>query len=313
MSMSKPLDKKISRRTALKMAGGALAATSFPLTVKAASGKKGSELISGMFQKNFKKMSDSEKEACVERLKRKYKRDYGKDFDISTKGAMDDVKFVYMLDIGRCIGCRKCVYGCVDENNQSRATDDSTQIHYVRVVKMEKGKPLDLEKADHYYDDKEVPDDDAIYMPIQCQQCENPPCTKACPAQATWKEKDGIVAIDYDWCIGCRFCMAACPYHARRFNWSKPSIPEDKLNTKTHYLGNRPREKGVVEKCHFCMQRSREGEYPACHEACPTGVRKFGNILDPNSEVSQIFKRYSVFRLKEELGTEPNFFYYSSK
>ena len=120
-----------------------------------------------------------------------------------------------------------------------------------------------------------------FYMPVQCKQCDNPPCVKVCPVEATWQEPDGIVVVDYDWCIGCRYCEAACPYHARRFNWTKPQIPAEELNPNMHYLGNRPRPKGVMEKCTFCLHRTREGRLPACLEACPTGARVFGNLLDP--------------------------------
>ena len=148
-------------------------------------------------------------------------------------------------------------------------------------------------------------------MPVQCQQCKNPPCTKVCPVHATWQEADGITVVDYDWCIGCRYCEAACPYWARRFNFTKPSIPKDRLNPEMSYLGKRPRRQGVMEKCHFCIQRARAGRYPACLEVCPAGARKFGNILDPNSEVSYILKSKRVFiQLKEEMGTSPRFFYY---
>jgi Fe-S-cluster-containing dehydrogenase component len=87
--------------------------------------------------------------------------------------------------------------------------------------------------------------------------------------------------IDYDWCIGCRYCMAACPYGARHFNWGEPTVRADEINPDMHLLGNRPRRKGVVEKCSFCIQRVRKGRYPACLEACPVGARKFGNMLDP--------------------------------
>ena len=155
-----------------------------------------------------------------------------------------------------------------------------------------------------------VPEKGFFYMPVQCQQCKNPPCVKVCPVDATWQEADGITVIDYDWCIGCRYCEAACPYFARRFNFAKPSIPKDRINPNMAYLGNRPRQKGVMEKCHFCIQRTRAGKYPACLEVCPTGARKFGNILDPNSEVSYILKNKRVFVLKEEIGTLPRFFYY---
>jgi molybdopterin-containing oxidoreductase family iron-sulfur binding subunit len=104
--------------------------------------------------------------------------------------------------------------------------------------------------------------------------------------------------------------MAACPYGARHFNWGDPSIPEGELNTDTHYLGNRPRPKGVVEKCTFCIQRTREGRYPACVEVCPVGARKFGNLLDPESEIRYILENKRILVLKEELNTMPKFFYF---
>jgi molybdopterin-containing oxidoreductase family iron-sulfur binding subunit len=87
---------------------------------------------------------------------------------------------------------------------------------------------------------------------------------------ATWKERDGIVVVDYNWCIGCRFCVVACPYFARRFNWTEPSVAPDRINPDQGYLSNRPRHKGVVEKCTFCLHRTRRGRLPACLEACPT-------------------------------------------
>jgi molybdopterin-containing oxidoreductase family iron-sulfur binding subunit len=142
-------------------------------------------------------------------------------------------------------------------------------------------------------------------------QCDNPPCVKACPVQATWKEPDGITVIDYDWCIGCRYCQAACPYWARHFNWNQPKLPKEEVNPDTHYLGNRPRPKGVMEKCTFCIQRTRKGRLPACLEACPTGARVFGNLLDPNSDIRYVLENKVVFRLKEDLGTEPKFWYYT--
>jgi Fe-S-cluster-containing dehydrogenase component len=149
-----------------------------------------------------------------------------------------------------------------------------------------------------------------FYVPMACQQCENPPCVKSCPVGATWREEDGIVAIDYDWCIGCRCCVASCPYGARRFNWAEPGLPAGEMNPDTHYLGNRPRMKGVVEKCTFCIQRVRAGRYPACVEVCPVGARKFGNLLDPASEVRYVLEHKRVVVLKNELNTRPRFFYF---
>jgi Fe-S-cluster-containing dehydrogenase component len=167
-----------------------------------------------------------------------------------------------------------------------------------------------MEKGNQHYHSATVPKKDKYYMPVQCHQCANPPCVKVCPVEATWTEPDGITVVDYDWCIGCRYCEAACPYWARRFNFTTPEIPKEDINPKMSYLSNRPRPKGVMEKCTFCLHRTREGKMPACLEVCPTGSRKFGNIIDPDSEVSQILKRNRVFVLKEEAGTMPRFFYY---
>ncbi|MCM2250080.1 MAG: 4Fe-4S dicluster domain-containing protein, partial [Geothrix sp.] len=118
------------------------------------------------------------------------------------------------------------------------------------------------------------------------------------------------VVVDYNWCIGCRYCMAACPYGARHFNWGEPSLPAGEVNPDTHYFGNRPRPKGVVEKCTFCIQRTRKGLYPACVEICPTGSRKFGNLLDKDSEIRYVLENKRVFKFKEDLNTQPNFFYF---
>jgi len=242
----------------------------------------------------------------IAEMEREYKEKRGMDLHISDAGPMPGVHFAYALDLSRCIGCRRCVYACVEENNQSR----DPQIHWIRVLSMDKEKGVDLVGADPYYQPDLVPEEGKFYMPVACQHCENSPCTKVCPTGATWAEKDGIVVIDYDWCIGCRCCMAACPYGARHFNWAEPAIPPDELNPNTHYLGNRPRMKGVVEKCTFCIQRVRQGRYPACVEVCPVGARKFGNILDPASEIRYIIEHKRVLVLKAELHTVPRFFYF---
>ena len=245
--------------------------------------------------------------AAIKEMEAKYSASHGKKVTVSDAGPIPGVEFAYALDISRCIGCRRCVYACVAENNQSR----DPQIQWIRVMSMEKDKGVDFSHANAYYNPADVPEEGHFYVPVGCQHCENPPCTKVCPTGATWVERDGIVVIDYDWCIGCRYCEAACPYWARRFNFTKPSIPKERLNPEMSYLGNRPRRQGVMEKCHFCIQRTRAGRYPACLEVCPAGARKFGNILDPNSEVSYILKNKRVFiQLKEEMGTSPRFFYY---
>ena len=263
-------------------------------------------------QKYYKELTPADMAKVLKRIENEVEKQYGIRPHVRDLKPMDGVEFVYALNLTRCIGCRKCVHACMAENNQSR----DPEIEYIRVLKMPNGT-FDMEKGDHNYAAEATPAPDSVpepgffYLPVQCHQCKNPPCVKVCPVHATWQEKDGITVIDYDWCIGCRYCEAACPYWARRFNFTKPTIPKDKLNPEMAYLGNRPRRQGVMEKCHFCIQRTRAGRYPACLEVCPTGARKFGNILDPNSEVSYILRSKRVFiQLKEELGTVPRFFYY---
>ncbi|NOY36195.1 MAG: 4Fe-4S dicluster domain-containing protein [Chlorobi bacterium] len=262
--------------------------------------------IDEFLTKNFRVLSKKEKEDLIHKLKISYRKKYGKEFQISDKPATGGELFGYALDLSRCIGCRRCVYACVEENNQSR----DPQVQWIQVLQMEKVRGIDFAHANVYYNPEKVPEEGHFYIPIACQQCENPPCVKVCPVKATWKAPDGIVVIDYNWCIGCRYCMAACPYGARHFNWAEPGIPEEKLNTDTHYLGNRPRIKGVVEKCTFCIQRVRENLYPVCVEICPVGARKFGNLLDEESEVRYIIENKRVLVLKEELNTQPKFFYF---
>jgi len=296
-------EKKVSRRSILKGAAAGAAALSLPL------GTADASVWDAFFQKHFRELNKREVEEVIVRLEKEYREKYSKDIKISADKALAGTKFGYGLDLSRCIGCRRCVYACVDENNQSR----EPQIHWISVLSFRKGeKWMDLENSDKYYSPEKVPEPGHFYMPVQCQQCENPPCVRACPTKATWKDDAGVVVIDYNWCIGCRYCMAACPYGARRFNWAEPGIPAEELNLNTHYLGNRPRYKGVVEKCTFCVQRTRKnpGRYPACVEICPVGARKFGNLLDPNSEIRYCIDNKRVFRLKEDLNTNPKFFYF---
>ncbi len=234
--------------------------------------------------------------------------------EVHSTPAREGVLFGYGLDLSRCNGNRMCVAACVEENNQSRPAGDASPhhnpIHWITVLAMHKEKGIAFDDATAYYNPAKVPEPGQFYVPVQCQHCENPPCVKVCPVGATWTERDGIVVIDYDWCIGCRCCMSACPYGARHFNWCDPVLPPGEINPNTHVLGNRPRPRGVVEKCTFCIQRTREGRYPACLEACPTGARKFGNLLDPESEIRRVMDEKRVFVLKEELNTRPKFFYF---
>jgi len=298
------LNRRSFLRTGAAAVGGvaALAAALSPLREL-----KSDDLptLDEFLQKHYKEMNAQEMEKALERIRGQVETRYGARPHLRDVKPMDGVEFVYALNLSRCIGCRKCVHACVEENNQSR----SPQVQYIRVLEMPRGT-TDVERANHHYDHAQVPSPGHYYMPVQCHQCANPPCVKVCPVEATWQEPDGITVIDYDWCIGCRYCEAACPYWARRFNFTSPSLPKEDLNPDMGYLSNRPRPKGVVEKCHFCLHRTREGKMPACLEACPTGARKFGNVLDPESEVSQILRTKRIFVLKEEVGTLPRFFYY---
>jgi molybdopterin-containing oxidoreductase family iron-sulfur binding subunit len=264
------------------------------------------DALGDLFQDHYQRMTADEMKDALARIERRAKRKFGVDITCEDTKPIPGVVFGYALNISKCKGYRDCVHACVRENNLGR----DSQVQYIRVLQMNKGS-MNLEKSEHYYEAESVPVPGKFYMPVQCQQCDNPPCVKACPVEATWKDPDGIVVIDYNWCIGCRYCMAACPYWARHFNWTEPQIPAEEVNPVTNYLGNRPRPKGVVEKCHFCTQRTRKGRQPACMEACPTGARIFGNILDPKSEIRYVLENKTVFRLKEELGTEPKFWYFT--
>ena len=253
---------------------------------------------------NYRLMTPEEKEETANRLERLARLQNNIDIQMGSKGPMKGVLYGYAFNVTRCEGHMECVAACVKENNLDRKSN--TQ--YIRTFEMEHGSMTpDTGNGKFFH---EVPVEDHFYMGVQCFHCENAPCVKACPTKATWKEPDGIVVVDYDWCIGCRYCIAACPYYGRRFNWNKPVVPREEITKRQHYLGNRLRKKGQMEKCTFCVQRTREGRLPACVEACPTGARVFGNLLDPESEIRFVLKNKKVFRLKEELGTDPKFWYF---
>ncbi len=295
-----------SRRSFLR--GAAIAATGVGAVAAALSplGEIVGEFdLEAWLQQHYKELSPEALKEVLARLEQDAKRTYGVDVRVKDVKPQPNTKYAYALNLGVCVGCRKCAYACQKENNVSR----SPGMQYIRVLEMDKGG-VNLETANHHYDHESVPKPNKYYMPVQCHQCDNPPCTKACPVNATWKEDDGIVVVDYNWCIGCRYCEAACPYFARRFNFEKPVLPKDEINPDTAYLSNRPRSVGVMEKCTYCLHRTREGRYPACLEVCPTGARAFGNLYDPDSEIRYILENKRVFVLKEDVGTVPSFFYY---
>jgi len=307
------LDKPVDRRGALAMLFGAAAVGSQAVSAcspasLASSEEREAKLLewSEYFKGNFRLMSDAEKADTIHRLERLTRIRKGVDVTIDATEARPGVVYGYAFNISKCKGYRNCVDACIQENNLDR--EAGTQ--YIRIFEMQKGQSVDdLDHGDATFH-HQVPAEGHFYLGTQCFQCANPPCVEVCPVGATWQEPDGITVVDYDWCIGCRYCMAACPYWARRFNWAEPEVPARELNPNQHYLGNRARKSGVVEKCTFCIQRSRQGRLPACAEACPTGARVFGNLLDPDSEIRWVLANKQVFRLKEDLHTEPRFWYF---
>jgi len=200
-------------------------------------------------------------------------------------------KFVMVVDLAKCKNARKCVNACDKHHN---LTPDRP---YIKVLEMH-----DNEKSAPYW------------MPKKCFHCDNPPCVKVCPVGATYKRTDGIVLIDNERCIGCRFCMAACPYSARVFNWGTP--PEGKLDIPYSPETSLPSKIGTVAKCDFCPDMLRQGKLPHCIPACPNGVIYFGDELDDtvtNGEetvrLSTILREKAGYRYMEDLGTKPRVYY----
>ncbi len=208
----------------------------------------------------------------------------------------DQPYWAMVIDLGACIGCERCVYAC-------QATNDTAKDHLWNIVL----------KADEAFDEP-------VFLPRPCMHCEHAPCVEVCPVGATYHREDGLVAMDYDKCIGCRYCMVACPYGVRVFNWEENKDKNPKAPTwGTPEVDRRPR--GVVEKCTFCVHRLDaakgtelrpgydESVTPACCGVCPTEARVFGDLRDPNSPSSQALKGRQAVFLRDELGTNPRVYY----
>jgi dimethyl sulfoxide reductase iron-sulfur subunit len=203
------------------------------------------------------------------------------------------MRYGMAIDLKRCIGCHACSVACKMANNLPN------KIWWNRILTIG-GEAMDTPTGNY-------PNNQMQFLPVNCQHCDNPACAKACPVGATYKrEEDGIVIQDYDKCIGCRMCMVACPYNARSFNWSKPEYYVD------HSVGDGDapvHQYNVVEKCTFCVNRLARGGKPACMELCPGRARYWGDLDDPNSEVSKAIKGRNYVKMLEEKGTKPSIFY----
>lgn len=222
-------------------------------------------------------------------------------------------KWGMVIDLDKCVGCQACSVACKAENNVPHGSPEEqkrrTDIYWNKVIAVSSG---------------EYPRVNVELIPMPCMHCENAPCVTVCPAGATYHREDGIVMQDFRRCIGCKYCMIACPYGARNFNYKeqeqmeylRPDPPPETSITTWPFPR---RTHGVVEKCTFCFHRIDAGlaagksigteVVPACVEACPTQARTFGDLSDPNSEVSRLLSSRNWFKLRADLDTQPKVTY----
>ncbi|MBU4340695.1 MAG: 4Fe-4S dicluster domain-containing protein [Euryarchaeota archaeon] len=199
----------------------------------------------------------------------------------------------YIVDTHKCIGCGRCANACKLENHVP--FDEPvyrTWIERYRITREGREETVKIDSPnagiDGFTDD--IPTEEikkAFYVPKICNHCDNPPCVQVCPVGATYMTEDGVVLVDYEYCIGCRYCIQGCPYGARYFNL----------------------EKGTADKCTWCYHRITKGLLPACVQACPVGARKFGDLKDEESEVNKILDKERINVLKHDLGTKPKVYY----
>lgn len=211
----------------------------------------------------------------------------------AARKGMEGKKFVMVIDLSRCKNLKKCQSAC---NHMHQL---HTGQNWIKVHAMQDGE-------------HEAP----YWQPTTCMHCDEPPCVKVCPVDATFKRQDGIVLIDSDRCIGCRFCMAACPYSTRVFNWEKPILPKEVEQQPYSCESSVPQKIGTVGKCDFCPDMVRKGSLPHCVSACPNGVFFFGDMNEDTvtngAEVfrfSDLIKDKAGYRLMEDLGTKPSVYY----
>ena len=210
--------------------------------------------------------------------------------DARERSPLKGRKWGMVIDLNKCLpDCNRCADACRKENNVAYFGDERYDIHWIRKVRIK-------EKDSHDGVEKQ--------MLLLCNHCENPPCAQVCPVQATYKREDGIVIVDHHRCIGCRYCMIACPYNERAFNFKEnPDWPNTERAKRSH---------GVTESCHFCAHLLDQGKRPACVDTCEKiGVKAlyFGDLNDPHSEVSRLIEDKPLKRIRADLGTEPKVYY----
>lgn len=290
----------------------------------------GAAMYAGLkFEKN--KRSESKIKALTTEHKLIHADEHGKgkisnstlsELTVRGREGIPGKRWVMVIDLAKCRNARKCMSAC------QKAHHLRPEQHHINVLQMQ-----DSEKTAPYF------------MPKPCQHCDNPPCVSVCPVDATFKRPDGIVLIDNERCIGCRFCVAACPYSARMFHWSEPLKADEYKENKTKYKQlvaegntaeaeklelkvaydieqNVPQRKGTISKCLFSADKLRVGELPSCVNACPNGVYYFGDenedavtngTTKETVRLSSLLRENAGYRLMEELGTAPRVYYLPAK
>jgi molybdopterin-containing oxidoreductase family iron-sulfur binding subunit len=213
-----------------------------------------------------------------------------------------------VIDLDLCVGCSACAAACYVENN----------IPVVGPDRHREGREMSWIRVGPYYNENGTVD----FLPMMCQHCENAPCETVCPVYATYHNPEGLNAQVYNRCVGTRYCSNNCPYKVRRFNWFDHDRPSGENATQNPEVS--VRDRGVMEKCTFCIQRIRsardtatdekrlikDGEVvPACAQTCPTKAITFGNLMDENSEVTKLAHSDRAFQALGHLGTDPGVFY----
>ncbi len=219
--------------------------------------------------------------------------------------ALKAKRWAMVVDQKKCSqakeGCQDCVEACNIAHNIPHFDDPKDEVKWIWRAPFENAFPGQGNEYLEEFIKKSLKN--APFM-VLCNHCDNPPCVRVCPVKATFRRPDGIVVMDYHRCIGCRFCMAACPYGARSLNWRDPRPHIKKENPEYP-----TRTRGVVEKCNFCSERLAVGLQPACVAACKDKALIFGDLEDPNSEIREVLRTRSTIQRKPQLGTRPEVYY----